>query len=101
MWDGVQMCVPSLAGLNNINDNIRNMQTRDAIFMQFTGLCDKNKKEIYEGDIVSFLDSEGRDSVIEVSFKDGGFYPFAQEFLHSSDCEIDGNIYTKKQKEKR
>jgi len=67
-------------------------------WMQFTGLLDKNGKEIYEGDILDI----GNNAVVE--FFDGKFHPVydggkseaMEDEFKSYKCEIIGNIYENK-----
>ena len=58
---------------------------------RFTGLLDKNKQKIYDGDILrqtGFFLTRQYDEV--VTFVDGGFYPFC---IKGWECELDSDTY--------
>jgi uncharacterized phage protein (TIGR01671 family) len=84
------------------NKDIVNLESRGFEVMQFTGLKDKNGKEIYEGDI--FKSKKGK--IFEVIFQDGtyafgnskkGYYLLGSFDIKKEELEVIGNIYKNKE----
>ena len=94
-WDG---CRNSNVGM--VNEILNSKYYEEYEFMQFTGLHDKNGKEIYEGDIVKKTGSIGID-IGKVIYEYNGFIVdvmnmdrfYGRVHLLEKFTEVIGNIY--------
>lgn len=91
-WDLKQKKM--ITGVPALNLTIGHLNVNGLVPSQFTGLTDKNGKEIYEGDWIIGKDREHREG--RIVFKDGAFYCFDEllnESLAEDECTVIGNIY--------
>ena len=108
-WDAYNKKIIDLDDLESIS--MRRTAGRDDDFanfelMQFTGLKDKNGKEIYEGDILGGTPNMHKMEVImgkygwNVKFIDLGHKytePLRNDLFENFDVEVIGNIYENKE----
>lgn len=100
VWDKLNKEMNNIESINFqerrvYKDIVSYRKFNDIELMQYTGLKDKNGKEIYEGDI---LFESFREEYLKVVFENGSFRAEADGY--SSDlegydysCEVIGNIY--------
>jgi uncharacterized phage protein (TIGR01671 family) len=106
-WDGEVMHQDWLVLTKESSGEVSTcrLSKRGVEVMQFTGLHDKNDKEIYEGDVAAWIERGMKNCKVigQVSwYKDGwtaeGFYDGSQDepgraFSENAELEILGNIY--------
>ena len=101
-WDKInkRMLAYVSPGTVTYFDDDKNAEAIDCDVMQFTGLLDKNGKDIYEGDIVETEVGRYNKDIGTVEFEDGCFVAdgwFVEDNkTYANWSEVIGNIYENK-----
>lgn len=94
--DSVSLCIDGeICYLDTDGEWVADMANRITL-MQYTGLKDKNGKEIYEGDIIHCWGGEYYQGYWEYNQKfvvEFGWTQSMWEMLHVENIEVIGNIY--------
>lgn len=97
-WDLYNKRMIELGDLETISVK-KDLDFANYELMQYTGLCDRNGKEVYDGDVVTWGEYGERNQVV---FKNGAFRIIQHSLndisdvlgnLNYAECEIIGNIY--------
>lgn len=105
--DTCQLYIKLNGDISSVKYTNHEINSKNFIIQQYTGLKDKNGTEIYEGDIVvlGYRVYSEKPFIRQIIFKDGCFtyedtiYDF-DGLLDHDKCEIIGNIFKKEQSNK-